>query len=286
MGTTSRAIPPESPLFVDVPRSFQPDLRRRPIQKGYLPTPKQIFPRSRPEKLTSEYALAATPLPKNPVDLNDPSLSEHARYKARMADLRRSHLRSGLSELQVRKTSLDKRTQLRSQMKRAESERLVHQAPREDERLTNASIPASMSPDIKHHFSPAEALALHEQKMQNVARAASQKVAERTDQLHTLYVNAKNFITSEEQLLEAVKREFAPDRFGHNNKSMWDKRSDTGAHNQRFSKVGPEGIQDMLLGQGVSGGTTEPRGALRDALARNDAERMKKIGEKLSGGKI
>ena len=273
----SRAIPPESPHFIDVPQSLQPDFIRPQKQKGYLPKPKEIFPRNLPNKPTERYISAATPSPRIPVDLNDPTLSEHARYKARMSALRKSHLRTGLTELYTRKQSITNRVQLRSNMKQAESLRLVSQAPREDERLTNVSIPSTMSPEHISRFSPEEALRLHEQKSANVARTAAAKTADRVDSMHTLYMNARNFITTEEQLRSAIQKEFDENNFdglrGEVHKSYWD------------TKGPPDGIKEMLARQYVSP-RLSPRDGGEEGRYKRDQERMKKIAEKLSGGKM
>lgn len=273
---SSRAIPPESPHFIDVPQTFQPDYNQRPKQKGYLPTPREIFPRNRPNKSTEAYIDALTRSPKEPVDVNDPNISEQIRYKARMSALRKSHLRSSLSELHARKTSLVRSTQLRSQMKQAESQRLASQPPREDERLTNVSVPAAMTSSQLQHLSPANARALHKQKTANVKRANAAKAAERADQLHTLYMNARHFITTEAQLLDAIKTEFAEDKFGgRHNMNYWQERGV------------PEGIRQMLSGQWIGEEmSTRESNIQKTAREKNEKERMKRIGERLSGGKI
>ena len=271
----TQSIPPESPHFVDVPQSFQPSLVIRRQKKGYLPTPKEIFPRTLPNKPTQAYVDALTREPQNAIDLNDPNLPEQSRYKARMSALRRSHLRTSLSELHTRKTTLVNRVQMRSQMKQIESQRLVTQPPREDERLTNVSVPSTMSPLVKHHFTPAEAKAEHIRKTANVEKHEAARAAERADQLHTMYMTSRKFITDEEQLKAAVEEEFRVGRFGtqHGTMSIWG------------SDGRPASMKELLHGQwaGAAGGQRSD-----DTLARerNERERMKRIGEKLSGGKI
>lgn len=271
----TQSIPPESPQFVDVPQSFQPSFVVRKQKKGYLPTPKEIFPRTLPNKPTQAYIDALTREPQKTIDLNDPNLPEQSRYKARMSALRRSHLRTSLSELHARKTTLVNRVQLRSQMKQIESQRLVNQPPREDERLTNVSIPSTMSPLVKHHFTPAEAQEEHIRKTANVQKHEAAREAERADQLHTMYMTARKFITDEEQLKAVVEEEFRPDKFGTQAgfMSIW------GSHGR------PASMKELLHGQwaGAAGGQRSD-----DAWARekNEKERMKRIGEKLSGGKI
>lgn len=61
-----------------------------------------------------------------------------------MADTRKKHLKEGLLELHNREKTMTRRIALRSEEKIKERERLINQAERIDERLTNASVPQAM----------------------------------------------------------------------------------------------------------------------------------------------
>lgn len=276
---TRHAIPPESPHFVDVPRPFQPDWTPPTPQKGYHPKPKDIFPRTALHKTTPAFALACTRQRKDPIDPESPHLTPSQRYKLSMSALRQSHLRSSLSELLHRRTTHVSRLQNRSARKSSDSRRLVTQPTREDERLTNISIPSSMNPELPNRFNSAtEALALHARKTANIAAHIAVKQAEKMDSLHTLYMSARGFITDEKQLLEKVREEFEENSFGGTvgmpNKSLWDKYG------------APDGVRQMVDASGV-GGRRDGKGRAGDGTRyKRDQERMKRIAEKLSGGKL
>lgn len=278
-------MPPESPHFVDVPKPFQADLRKRRMQKGFTPDTREIFPRNRPEKRSEDFLTAVTQEPQKRVNFNDPSIPAPTLYKARMAALRREHLREGLTSLLARKRQQQRHTQLRSQMKQAESQRLVAQGPRTDEFLTANTVPAAMLPSAaqqSHLSAAAEAAALHAQKVDNTARHAERQAAFKTDALHSLYMNSRNFITDEAQLLAAVRKEFDLKTFqgelggaGTNNKSMW-------------SYGPPDDIKAMIDGQWTptAAGERTRLANYSDQAAKRLQERVKRVAEKLSGGKI
>jgi hypothetical protein len=263
-----------------VPKNFQPDFYPPKAKKGYLPETKDIFPKNRPEKKTTDYLVALTRDPKKPVDLDAANASPKILYKARMAALRRSHLRQGITQLLARKRWQENQQQLRSQMKQAESQRLVNQGPREDERLTNNTVPQAMSPDMPINFNTAaEAQATYDRKIANVARVAATQEAFKTDALHTLYMNSRNFITTEEQLRAAVVKEFDRKEFqpgtGATSKSMW-------------SYGAPDDIKALIDGQWTPTSAQEGNRmrTATDATAKRLQERVKRVAEKLSGGKI
>ena len=195
-----------------------------------------------------------------------------------MADLRKSHLRSSLVELHQRKTSIQQSMQKRSQYKSDQSQRLVHQPPRHDERLTNNSIPSTLLAP-QHNLTPTEALAIHDRKTANVAAHEAKRVAERVDALHTLYMNARHFITDEKQMLAKIKAEFEDKSFGL-----------SGSKGQSYWDSGPpDDIKRMVDSQYVAPRKTEPSGAglgNTNSKSTRDQERMKRIAEKLSGGKL
>ncbi|KPI45445.1 uncharacterized protein AB675_373 [Cyphellophora attinorum] len=290
--TTKHAIPPESPNYIDVPQSFQPTYIPPQRQKGFIPTPRDIFPRNRPSKGSPEFITRLTTPRQQDVSLSDAStLPPTVLYKQKMADLRKSHLATSLTSLAQRKASALRKMDTRAQYKQSQSQRLRTQRPRSDERLTNPSVPSSLLAPI-HHPTTAEALALHAQKAANVAEHARKRLSARTDALHTLYINSRHFITNENQLRDLVTKEFERKDFqgipGFPTKSYWDGLGP------------PDGIKEMVDGQYVnvrsegsgmgdlmkkitegktSGGLSE-----KERKYRRDQERMKRVAEKLSGG--
>ncbi|EXJ96317.1 hypothetical protein A1O1_01443 [Capronia coronata CBS 617.96] len=264
-------IPPESPVFVDVPEPYQ-SIRERPIPaKGLLPVPRELFPARRPDKPGKEYLANVTrdPLPKNVVP--EEELTELGKYKRRMAELRKSYLRDGLKELHRRKKSIDAQLVQRSAHKWHESARLAAQQEREDERLTRISVPSAMQPQKPLQLSPEEELAIYNaRKAAHDARVAA-KHEQRLEKLHTLYMNARGFITTKDQLAAALDATFTTTR------SIW-----------RSGK--PDTVEEMIR-RGRDRTSDQGRGGMMLATdvnerALRDQERMQKIAEKLSGGKI
>jgi len=273
-GTTSSRlhIPPESPAFIDIPQPHQPLRDPKPIVKGVLPVPREVFPANRPDKPGPTYLANVTrdPLPKN---LPPPAqLTEIGKYKRRMADMRKSHLRESLEELHARKRVIDGQIAHRSAMRQKLNARLVSQAQREDERLTNVSIPSAMRPQRVLKLSAEEELAIYNaRKAAHEAKLAA-KHEDRLDKLHTLYMNAREFITTREQLATAIDQAF------QTTKSIWARQGmpDT------IEEIIRRG-RDRTSNQGRAGVTLTGDVSER---ALKDQERMQRIAEKLSGGKM
>ena len=193
-----------------------------------------------------------------------------------MTQLRKQHLREGLAELYARKQNQDREKKIRSDTKSAERARLVSQAEREDARLTNASVPAAMNPKLKQTFTEEDALWMQEKRRQNIETHQSKKSAAQHDALHTLYMNARDFITDEEQLGAKIKEEFDDKNFGGHSsdpaKSYWD------------SQGPPDGIAEMVNRSTMSRGRQGV--SEKEDAWRRDQERMRKLAEGLSGGKM
>ncbi|KIX07145.1 uncharacterized protein Z518_05122 [Rhinocladiella mackenziei CBS 650.93] len=264
-------IPPESPVYIDIPEPHQPLRDSKPPVKGVLPVPRELFPANRPDKPGKLYLENVTrdPLPKNVPHTEH--LTDIGRYKLRMSELRKKHLREGLEELHARKTSMDNIITARSRMKQQERERLLTQAEREDERLTNTSIPSAMRPRKPHQLSPEEELAIYNARKEVHDSRQAAKHEARLDKLHTLYMNARNFITDREQLTATIETTFTTGR------SIW--RSGRPDTVEEMIKRGRDKTADQGRGGMMLAGDVNER-ALRDQ------ERMAKIAEKLSGGKL
>ena len=240
-----------------------------------MPIPRELFPASRPDKPSPEYLANVTPEAKTPIDYS--KLSETGQYKYRQAQKRKDYLREGLTQLYKRKQHATQRMQFRADEKQAERARLLSQAEREDARLTNVSIPSEMQPDKKTESSSHAELEIHESKSANAARSEVTKTELRKDQLHTLYMNSRDFITSEEQLTQKIDEEFSDNKFREGGKSLnlskWD------------SEGRPESIAD-LVNRSIISPRKRNDGDQLDTVFKRDQERMKRIAEKLSGGKI
>ncbi|KAN0071526.1 hypothetical protein V8E54_010122 [Elaphomyces granulatus] len=263
-------VGPESPNYIEIPRTLQPNLPSETRVKGTLPVPREIFPARRLDKPSEAYITAATPLPvkKEPVPKDDPNIKSNA-WKRRMAEKRRQNLSEGLLELHDRKQRADRWMTELSMQKQARRERISHQRPREDEWLTGASIVQAMQPvrtpvlpdpDREERLARSRAL---------VQAKEAEKRAERRDALHTLYMNSRNFITTEKQLEAEIQRVF-PDR----DNPAW--RNDQQSGENIWNLGVPPTIQTIVNDRR----RTEP------ARWEMIQGRVKKLVEEITGGKI
>lgn len=268
--SSCRRVGPESPNFIDVPQPLQPDLPSKPQVKGTLPVPREIFPARRKDKPTEAYISAATPLPskERTIDENDPN-KELIEWKQRMAEIRRKNLREGLRELYERKRKTERMMEKRSRERQAQRERILRQPQREDERLTSPSVIQAMQPTKSGVLPDPDREERLAQARLRVQVKEAEKQAERQDSLHTLYMNARNFITTEEQLAAEIDRVFPE---GEN--PAW--RNDHQPGENIWNLGLPPTIQSTLTD------------AKKSEAARWDViqGRVKKLAEEITGGKM
>lgn len=268
--SSSLRVGPESPNFIDVPRTIQPELPSKRQVKGTLPVPREIFPARRADKPTEKYIAAATPLPrrKGEIDHTDPNAAYIA-SKRRMADMRRKNLREGLLELHGRKKQTDEEMKTRSRKKQARRDEILRQPEREDERLTRPSIVEEMMPKRMGVLPDPD----REQRLQasqaRLEAVDARKRLEREDALQALYMNARNFITSEEQLNAEIDRVFPE---GENPAFRNDSRAGESVWN-----LGPPPTVQSIVND-----------AKKNESARWDLlqNRIKQLGEEVTGGKL
>lgn len=117
-------------------------------------------------------------------------------------------------ELKHRKQISDEIRNKKANRKIAERERLVSAPMREDERLTNPTILQSQLPTrLRQNGKPLPLAdpnrqSLYRQAVESTREFEEKRREERKDQLHTLYMKANTFITSEEQLNAVMERVF------------------------------------------------------------------------------
>ncbi|KAL8800026.1 MAG: hypothetical protein Q9182_005467 [Xanthomendoza sp. 2 TL-2023] len=280
--TQRNPIGPESPNFIHVPQTRQPDAYYSPHVKGILPTPRHIFPRvaNAAEKMTSPSYLAATAPDPSERTLNapkpkDPSIRQFVEWKSKISEHRRRNLRESLVELRERKTKTDNRLDARTAAKQRERARLLNAPTPAHEKFTVASVLQSSLP-LKNGLQDPDREARIEQKKANFAAHDARKRAERRNALHTLYMNARDFIVTEEKLTEAVEKAFDP----HSKQFDNDYRRGLNIWNLGY----PETAKTLLdrASSGENGRTMERLGGFGGVMD----ERMKRIGEELTGGKM
>ena len=268
--STCRRVGPESPNYIDVPRTIQPELPSKRQVKGTLPVPREIFPARRTDKPTEKYITDATPLPKTKksVRSDDPNAAS-IESRQRMADMRRKSLREGLLELHQRKQRTDKEMRSRSHKKQARREAVLQQPEREDEKLTRPSIVEEMmprrmgvlaDPDREHRLQAPQA---------RLEAVEARRRTDREDALQSLYMNARGFITSEEQLNAEIDRVFPE---GQNDAFRNDARPGESVWN-----IGPPPTVQSIVTD-----------AKKNESARWDLiqDRIKKLSEEVTGGKL
>lgn len=191
-----------------------------------------------------------------------------------MSESRRQNLREGLKALRARTNSTNRRRTEYTAQRQADREELLHRPEREDERLTAPSHGLDLAKLM--HGAPPDPN--REQRLQtkaaNVAARDAIKSARRRDQLHNLYMQARSFIVTPEQLDKAVD-----EAFGSNDSPV---SFQSGASMWNYGK--PDSLQDMLNRANQVGG----RGALESASRGSSvqSERMRRLAEELTGGKM
>ncbi|MCJ1286019.1 hypothetical protein MMC26_005361 [Xylographa opegraphella] len=265
-------IPPESPKFIDIPRAPQEYAYKKPHYKGVLPTPRQIFRPGKTDKWTSEYIAAVTPEPSIVKTHTSPKDKALAEWRSRQAANRRQNLRDGLRQLHQRKVRSDRRMTARSEYKQAEHERRIHEPEREDERLTNPSIIQALKHKSSNRLQdPDREARVAKMKARFEAKEAA-KVEERRNALHSLYMNARDFIVTEDALNAKVDEVFDHEWFrNYPDHSIWDKEG--------F----PDTVQSML-----SESTSSKRGNAQSTSGYIELtkRRVQRIAEELTGGKM
>ncbi|MCJ1390624.1 hypothetical protein MMC18_003485 [Xylographa bjoerkii] len=265
-------IPPESPKFIDIPRASQEHAYKKPYYKGVLPSPRRVFRPGKTDKSTAEYIAAVTPEPTTTKTYRSQKDKALADWRSRQATLRRQNLREGLTQLHQRKVRSDRRIAARTEFNQAEHERRIHEPEREDERLTNPSIIQALKPGYTSNLpDPNREARVAKMKARFETKEAA-KAEERRNALHSLYMNARDFIVTEEALNAKVDEVFDHEWFrNYPEHSIWDKEG--------F----PDTVQSML---------TQANSSRRDNAQSTSGyiqltkRRVQRIAEELTGGKM
>lgn len=172
-------------------------------------------------------------------------------------------------ELHRRKQATESAMEQRSKEKRKLRDQLMSQPEREDERLTRPSVPKSWLPKVTGALpdpNRKKRLALSRAR---VEYAREKKDSQLKNSLHTLYMNARGFITTEKQLAAEIDRVFP-----EGNNEAW--KSDQGDGENVWNLGLPPAVETLV---------NDPK---RNQTARWDMiqERVKKLGEEITGGKM
>ncbi|KXT03826.1 hypothetical protein AC578_8922 [Pseudocercospora eumusae] len=276
--TRQLAVGPEHPRYLEVPEPPQQQIPYHPPVKGVLPVPRDVF---RGSRASDEAVELSTKPPTKPKVYAKGSREE---WKAKMSEIRRQNLREGVSSLRVRQQKETRQMAARSAAKQADRERRLSAPEREDERLTAPSNNLDLDALFNKPIPDPTREARLERKRANVAARARGKQEERMDSLHTLYMNARDFIVTPEQLDKAVDEAFGtpenPVKFGVSFGHL-----DTGSEGKSVWTLGkPISVQDMLDRAKQTPSSKAIEGPSNTTAIKE--ERIRRIAETLTGGKM
>ncbi|KAI2467577.1 hypothetical protein F4781DRAFT_303599 [Annulohypoxylon bovei var. microspora] len=279
--SAAQRIPPESPLFINVPKRPQDQsieaLRELKPVKGHLPIPRQVFKhRDGHLKPGHRWLGKSAPLPTSAKALQPPRSDVQA-WKRRMAASRRENMRVGVRALYARKQLADQK-RLDTQTANLAAHRAAAIAPeREDERLTRASInPRTLETAVV--LDPYRFERAAESKMRTDLILA-QKSEARRDAIQELYMKARSFIVNESDLEVEVNKLFAPDYW----KNMGLSASGFEVQNIWDLDGKPQTVSDML--NEVSRTSSTAVKSFETEKTRT-LKRQKEVAEELTGGKL
>ncbi|CAG8981263.1 hypothetical protein HYALB_00003861 [Hymenoscyphus albidus] len=271
--TTSRSlIGPENPRFIEIPTTKQPQVTPKRDIKGILPPPRNLFPTRGIPKTTSEYFASTIPKPTAQKQTKD----EYVTWKRDLASVRRKNLREGLHALHARKLKSDRQVAHRSLLKTEERQARLYAPQREDERLTSPTVRQALTKIQRTGRLPDPQRAQRVGASQaRVARKEAALEEQRRNALHTLYMHARTFISTEKDLNAEIDRIFVPQPFQrvHNSHetNIWDALGQ------------PPTVQTMLS---ELNRTQQKLIEHHAGPARITGGRLKKIAEELTGGKM
>ena len=177
-----------------------------------------------------------------------------------------------------------KKVAKRASATQAERMERLNMPEREDERLTAPSNNLDLDALFNQPIPDPTREERLERKKLNIEAAALRKQEARLDALHSLYMNARDFIVTPQQLDKAVDEAFGtvenPVRFGVS-MGAWDSNPKA---KSIWAEGRPERVQDML-----NRANSNPGGrAMDNAGGYSDVnkERIRRIAESLTGGKM
>ncbi len=272
-------IPPESPRYINLPIQPQMEVEKKPLNRGHLPVPKDVFhPTQGRKKLASSYLEKTAPRSASEKRGEEPR-SEHEGWRRVMAESRRQNLSAGLKGLWQRRTAKKRGERTRARRHFEDNRQAALFTPEREEEVLMRST-------VRDHTAKDTAVQRDPERFQRAAESADRTAAIsefkrecRRDALMELYVASANFIVDEAELEATVEKLFTKDYFHKLGtptgnlypENIWESR---GMPHTVFS----------LLGSHIRSGKQ-----LTDAFlpeAERTANRQKTLSEALTGGKI
>lgn len=205
-------IPPESPRFINLPNPPQSSERKLPPVKGVLPVPREIFHRRNNGGHKVQPGFVDQTVPRSRAEqAGEAPRSDKAAWKRLMADSRRQALGAGISSLWERKQTREGRAKDRAEQHRLRNLMAANAPERLDDVYTRGTV-TQHTLETRVIRDPL----YQERQLESQARTAALQQARseaRKDALQRLYVEAGNFIVSEDELSKKVDAIFTPDYF-------------------------------------------------------------------------
>jgi hypothetical protein len=274
-------IPPESPAYLDVPQSPQSQAVEdaklsRLAFKGHLPIPRKVFRKRshRAHKTSPGFLAQSAKVPTSPSS-QLPAPDDRIAWKRRMAASRRKNLKEGVQQLWVRQNRTETQRRARQRAKSNANIAALQAPQREDERLTESSIPAALlqTAVVRDPLAFRRALASRDR----TAALAARKSQERKDALQHMYMLARSFIVSEQELERRVEKLFSADYFSS--------YGITSRNTEIVNIWDRDGLQPTV--QDMVGQVSKPsnKGVVEDAQTAT-SKRQQRLAEELTGGAL
>lgn len=269
-----RALGPESPRYITIPEPPQTPKRPPPPIKGILPVPRNLFGGKKNAQFKTSYLYleSTNPEPSKRITPQGPE-ADRLLWKQRMSEQRKKNFREGLTELATRRTEITRRNKARSVTKVRRNNELKNMPEREDERLTSPS----MTKEIRDLLLPLRPRGRSAEELEAARRRYEVKQAvkkeHRQEAIHSLYMHARNFILTEEQLNETVEKTFGSDE----DPIVW------GVHNHPtiWGLGHPDTIEKML--KSGEGDSIDQLMIKKETMMQS---RLRRVAEMLTGGKM
>lgn len=241
-----------------------------------MPIPRDIFKTRNKHPKESDIFLGKTTREPKEVKVPGPYSrdADYRLYKQRLAEKRRENLKEGVKQLHERKVISEAQYMAKIQAIGAQRRELAMAPRREVDILTETSVAKGIRDFLTDNLPPRQDISKARSKAYQKRLAKVQQM--RASRLHDLYTNAREFIVDEQQLDEAIDKAFGTEE----SPMGWDAKGNMGprhAGNEGLSPWNgpmPEGVGEML--QKLKGGEGV-------GLAK---ERVKKVAEELTGGKL
>lgn len=272
-------VPPESPRFIPLPDLPQSDETKKPLVKGRLPVPREIFTKRahKAHKLSPTYVQHTAPK-SQAEQAGLPPKSEKDAWKRMMADSRRQALGSGIGNLWRRKVARENRARTKADAHGARNLAAARAPERLDEVFTRGTITqATLNTAVVRDPNYAAQQRESAEKTAAIQRMKSQG---RKDGIQRLYVEASNFILTEEELAARVDQVFSETYF----KQVGIGRGNfTGAENVWEAYGKPVTVRAMFA---ELNGTSQQVLKHYGSQAKKTTERQKVVAGELTGGAL